>query len=239
MIEASGLIKDYGSLRALHGLDLRVGPGELMALFGGNGAGKTTTVNLFLGFIEPTAGSARVAGLEVAHDPVAARRNLAYVPELVHLYGRASPRENLLYFSALAGQHLTAREADARLVEMGLPATATTRPLGELSKGMRQKCGLAIALAKEAPAIFLDEPFSGLDPYAAQGLVDAIASLKESGRAILMCTHDLMRSLKLATHVGIMRRGRLVHRLDARTIQPADLESLYLETMGEAEEPVV
>jgi ABC-2 type transport system ATP-binding protein len=237
MIEARGLTKRYGEHLALDGLDLAVAPGEVFALFGGNGAGKSTTVNIFLGFIPPSGGSATIAGHDVAGDgraAIEAKRHLAYVAENVMLYGHASPRENLRYFASLGGMKLAPAEADAALAQVGLDAAAFERPVRLLSKGMRQKCGLAIAFAKRAPALFLDEPFSGLDPLAASELQAAIAGLKADGRAILMCTHDLFRARALADHVGIMRRGKLVRRFGRSELDGLDLERVYLETMAEA-----
>lgn len=235
MIVARGLSKRYGEHLALAGLDLEVQAGELFALFGGNGAGKSTTVNLFLGFIPPSGGQATVAGFDVAGPAAAqfeAKRHLAYVAENVMLYGHASPRENLRYFAELGGRRLDRPALDAALAGAGLEPAAFDRPIRLLSKGMRQKCGLAIAFARQAPALFLDEPFSGLDPLAASELAQAIARLKAEGRAILMCTHDLFRARALADHVGIMREGHMVRRFARAELDGLDLERVYLETMA-------
>jgi ABC-2 type transport system ATP-binding protein len=140
VIEAQGLTRHYGSAVALSGLNLAIPAGEVFAMFGGNGAGKSTTMSLFLGFVTPTAGVARVAGVDVAQDPRAARRHLAYLPENVMLYPQASAIENLRYFAALAGQRLSVPEAGAALERSGLGAEAWSRPVGQMSKGMRQLC---------------------------------------------------------------------------------------------------
>lgn len=236
MIQAIDLTKRYGAHTALDRLNLTVRPGQVYALFGGNGAGKSTTINMFLGFIRPDAGEARVCDLDVATRPTEAKRHLAYVAENVMLYGYASARENLQYFSELAGRRLTRAEAHAALAKAGLQEDAFERQVRFFSKGMRQKCGLAIAFAKEARVLFLDEPFSGLDPSASAELAESIRSLKDEGRSVLMSTHDLFRARSLADAIGIMRRGKLVRELGADAIATVDLERLYLETMARTEE---
>jgi ABC-2 type transport system ATP-binding protein len=233
MIQANDLTKRYDTHLALDGLNLDVAPGSVLALFGGNGAGKSTTINLFLGFIEPTRGQALVGGVEVAKDPAGAKRRLAYVAENVMLYGHASARENLQYFAELAGRRLSIKEAHGMLEAAGLDPAAHERQVRSFSKGMRQKCGLAIAFAKDAEALFLDEPFSGLDPLSASELAETIRRVKGEGRAVLMSTHDLFRARAIADTLGIMRRGKLVKHLTAAEAAAVDLERLYVETMTE------
>jgi ABC-type multidrug transport system ATPase subunit len=150
VLQARGLVKHYGAHVALAGLDLEVGPGEVFCLLGANGAGKTTTIQLFLGFIEPTAGSARIKGLEVREHPVEARRALAYIPENVMLYPSLTGLENLEYFTTLAGvDDVSPARLRAILARAGLPHDAVERPVGDYSKGMRQKVGIAMAIARD------------------------------------------------------------------------------------------
>jgi ABC-2 type transport system ATP-binding protein len=231
MLETRKLSKSYGSVAALRELDLTVRPGDIYCLLGANGAGKTTTINLLLGFIEPTSGSARVEGIEVAQDPNAARLRLAYIPETVMLYGALTGLENLEYFSELAGQ----RHAESALREFlgraGLAEGAHDRPLKGYSKGMRQKVGVAIALAKGAKALLLDEPTSGLDPKASNEFSALILDLARDGASILMATHDLYRAKETGTHIGIMREGVLRKEFEASAISHTDLERAYLEVM--------
>lgn len=236
MIQAIDLTKRYGAHTALDRLNLTVQPGQVYALFGGNGAGKSTTINMFLGFIQPDGGQAQICGVDVATHPTEAKRHLAYVAENVMLYGYASARENLQYFSELAGRKLSKSEAHAALAKAGLQSDAFERQVRFFSKGMRQKCGLAIAFAKDARVLFLDEPFSGLDPSASAELAESIRNLKQEGRSVLMSTHDLFRARSLADAIGIMRRGKLVRELSADEIGGVDLERLYLETMSQGQE---
>ncbi len=232
VLEARGLVKHYGSHEALRGLDLTVHAGEVFCLLGANGAGKTTTIQLFLGFIEPTAGQALIKGLEVRDHTVETRRHLAYIPENVMLYPTLSGLENLEYFTILAGIDDTAPERLREvLTEAGLPTDAVDRPVGTYSKGMRQKVGIAMAIARRARLLLLDEPTSGLDPQASNEFSQLVTSLRDTGVAVLMATHDLFRSREVGTHIGIMKRGELVAHLDAGDVSHTDLEQVYLEHM--------
>ena len=232
MIRTRDLTMHYGSLCALDHLSLEIPQGEFFAFLGANAAGKTTTINCFLGFLTPDAGSASVAGINVALDPLAARRALAYIPEQVNLYGHFSGLENLAYFSELAGHRYADAQLRAFLTEAGLQAGAHDQRTAAYSKGMRQKVGIAIALAKEAKALLLDEPTSGLDPAASHEFSALLKKLSARGVAILMATHDLFRAQEDATRVGVMRAGRLVHELSGPAVRTADLEKLYLEAIA-------
>lgn len=231
MLEARQLCKNYGDVAALKSLDLSVGPGEIYCLLGANGAGKTTTINLLLGFITPTSGQALVGEVDVARDAAAARRQLAYIPETVMLYGALSGLENLEYFSRLSGQHHDQQALRGFLARAGLAADAHARPLKGYSKGMRQKVGVAIALAKQARALLLDEPTSGLDPKASNEFSHLILDLARHGAAILMATHDLFRAKETGTRIGIMREGVLLAEFAAADVSHSELEDAYLEHM--------
>jgi ABC-2 type transport system ATP-binding protein len=231
MLTAIDLCKRYDGHLALDQLNLHVAPGEVFCLLGANGAGKTTTLNLFLDFVERTSGSARVGDLDVAEHPLATKRLLAYLPEQVMLYPSLTGLENLAYFAGLAGLDLSAEAAREALERAGLAPAACGRRVRGYSKGMRQKVGLAIAMARRVSALLLDEPTSGLDPAAANEFGQQVAALARSGVAVLMATHDLFRAKELGTRIGIMKQGRLVAELDSAAIGHADLERLYLEHM--------
>jgi ABC-2 type transport system ATP-binding protein len=232
MLEANGLTKRYADVVALDGLTLTVKPGEVFCLLGANGAGKTTTINLFLNFIQPSAGTARVNGLDVTAEPLETKRYLAYIPETVMLYKNLTGLENLEYFAALAGRpDLTRTQALGYFGEVGLAAEAADRRVGTYSKGMRQKVGIAIALAKGARALLLDEPTSGLDPKASNEFSDLLRRMSANGVAVLMATHDLFRAKESGTRVGIMKHGRLVAQHGTDEFGHADLERVYLEHM--------
>jgi ABC-2 type transport system ATP-binding protein len=231
MLEARHLTKLYDGAVApsLDRLDLVVPPGEVFCLLGPNGAGKTTTVNLFLGFIQPTAGAALVCGIDPAKDPLGARAKLAYIPETVMLYGALTGLENLAYFVEVSGLSAQPDELMALLVAAGLPREAATRPVRGYSKGMRQKVGVAIALARRAQALVLDEPTSGLDPLAANEFAALIARLRGEGMAVLMVTHDLFLAKQCATRIGVMAAGRLASVFGAEDVDHLGLERAYLD----------
>jgi ABC-2 type transport system ATP-binding protein len=231
VLQASSLVKHYGSHPALRGLDLEVGAGEVFCLLGANGAGKTTTIQLFLGFIEPTSGSAKIKGLEVREHALETKRFLAYIPENVMLYPNLTGIENLEYFTILAGCDAEPDRLRETLTRAGLPADFVDRPVGTYSKGMRQKVGIAMAIARRAELLLLDEPTSGLDPKASNEFSQLVTSLRGEGVAVLMATHDLFRSREVGTRIGIMKRGELVAQLDASDVSHTDLERIYLEHM--------
>ena len=232
LLEARGLSKRYGATQALDSLDLAIAPGEVYCLLGPNGAGKTTTINLFLGFVAPSAGKALIGGADVSTNDRQTKQRIAYIPEQVMLYRNLSGLENLEYFAALGGRGSLGRERLTDiLVEAGLERDAVDRRVSEYSKGMRQKVGVAIAIAKEADALLLDEPTSGLDPKAANEFSALVERLRNRGVAVLMATHDLFRAKETGTRVGIMRYGRLVTELSTDEIGHADLERIYLDHM--------
>ncbi|MFC6996369.1 ABC transporter ATP-binding protein [Rufibacter roseus] len=230
-LEARQLKKQYQDKLALKGLDLQIQPGEIFCLLGQNGAGKSTTINLFLGFITPTAGAAYINGLEVATNQLKVKEYLAYIPENVMLYPNLTGLENLALFSSLAGFDYKNEELLQYLVEAGLPAEAAARKLGAYSKGMRQKVGIAIAVAKHAKVLLLDEPTSGLDPKASNEFSDLLLKLSRQGTAIFMATHDIFRAKEVGTRVGIMREGELVDVLSTAELDANELERLYLNYM--------
>ena len=234
MLKAIELSKQYNGTLALDSLDLHVGEGEVYCLLGANGAGKTTTINLFLNFVEPSGGKGTNNWVDVTKGPLERKKYLAYIPEQVNLYKNLSGLENLQYFSALAGRAEYSRdELLGFFDEVGLQREASDKWVATYSKGMRQKVGIAIALAKDAKALLLDEPTSGLDPKASNEFSELLKKLSGNGAAILMATHDLFRAKDTGTRVGIMKHGKLVAEMTTEEIGHADLERVYLEHMSE------
>lgn len=230
-LEAKQLGKTYQAKPALTNLNLQLKSGEIFCLLGQNGAGKSTTINLFLGFIKPSTGAAFINGLEVTTHPTEIKKYLAYIPEQVMLYGNLTGLENLALFSSLAGYTYSEEELLHYLLQAGLTAAAAQRRVGSYSKGMRQKVGIAIAVAKKARVLLLDEPTSGLDPKASNEFSDLLLELSAQGTAIFMATHDIFRAKEVGNRVGIMREGELVTTLATTDLNANELENLYLNYM--------
>jgi len=233
MIQAIDLTKRYeDGLLALDHLNLDIQPGQIYALLGANGAGKTTTINLFFNFIEPTSGTAKISGIDCTKNPLDAKKHAAYVSENVMLYGNFTARQNLDFFTKLAGRKDLKKE-DYHMVmrEVGLPERAFEQRVKTFSKGMRQKLGIAIAILKQAAALLLDEPTSGLDPKAAADFIDLLLKLKGEGKAMLISTHDIFRAKEIADRVGIMKEGILISEKTKEDLEHEDLEKLYLKYM--------
>ncbi len=228
MITANGLSKQYKNTIALHHLHLHIEAGSIYALLGANGAGKSTTINLFMGFIEPTAGEAFIGGKLVKAGGADTKSLLSYIPENVMLYPHLTGLQNLGFFSGLNGRRYTDGELSDFLNRAGLQATAHRQKVGTYSKGMRQKVGIALALAKRAKALFLDEPTSGLDPLASNEFSGLLHTLKGEGVAVLMVTHDLFRAKETADRIGIMKEGRLRTEVAADSLSATALEELYV-----------
>jgi ABC-2 type transport system ATP-binding protein len=231
MLTAKNLTKKYGEQTALNSLNLEINSGEIFALLGQNGAGKTTTINCFLGFIEPSGGEASINGRSVSSHSLETKKDLAYIPETVMLYPNLTGIENLEFFSSLAGFNYSKAELSAFLSKAGLQESAHHQRVRGYSKGMRQKVGIAIAIAKKAKALLLDEPTSGLDPKASNEFSEILKELSQGGTAILMATHDIFRAKEVANRIGIMKEGNLVSVINAKDISANELEQLYLQTV--------
>lgn len=215
VLDIRGVVAGYGDTVILRGLDLAIQAGEIHALLGANGAGKTTTLNLLLGFVQPRSGEVRVHGVDPATQPVAARRQLAYIPENVALYEHLSAAENVAYLLHLAEQPADSLAIGAALSAAGLDRAAHGRRVSGFSKGMRQKVSIALALARKVPALLLDEPTSGLDPQAATEFNHLLAALRSQGVAILMVTHDLLGAADIVDRISFLRDGRLALQVAA------------------------
>lgn len=224
-----------GSVVTLDALHLEVPCGKVVSILGPNGAGKTTTINLFMGFLKPTAGRAEVCGIDVAKSAREARKNLAFIPETVSLYGHLTGIENLEYFASLGGiKGLTKTQAAELLSRAGLQSSAFERRASTYSKGMRQKVCVALALAKNAKAMILDEPTSGLDPYAAKEFSLLVMHLAQQGVGALVATHDLLLAKEISDEIVILVGGRVRQKLTTESLSVGELESLYLAELAEA-----
>jgi len=231
MLIAENLSKTYGDYKALNNLNLKLNKGEIFALLGQKGAGKSTTINIFLGFVKPTEGVAKINGISVVDHPEETKKFIAYIPETVLLYPNLTGVENLKFFSSLAGFDYDNEALTGFLSKAGLQADAHHNRLGGYSKGMRQKVGIAIAIAKKAKVLLLDEPTSGLDPKASNEFSEILKELASEGTTIFMATHDIFRAKEVADRIGIMKRGNLISEINADEISANELEKLYLQTV--------
>lgn len=231
MLIAENLSKTYGDYKALNNLNLKLNKGEIFALLGQNGAGKSTTINIFLGFVKPTEGVAKINGVSVVDHLEETKKYIAYIPETVLLYPNLTGVENLKFFSSLAGFDYDNEALTNFLSKAGLQSDAHHNRLGGYSKGMRQKVGIAIAIAKKAKVLLLDEPTSGLDPKASNEFSEILKELASERTTIFMATHDIFRAKEVADRIGIMKRGNLISEINANEISANELEKLYLQTV--------
>ncbi|MBK3760286.1 ABC transporter ATP-binding protein [Stutzerimonas frequens] len=203
-VEIQGVSQRYGSMTVLHDLNLNLGEGEVLGLFGHNGAGKTTSMKLILGLLAPSEGQVKVLG-RAPNDPQV-RRQLGYLPENVTFYPQLSGRETLRHFARLKGAAQS--QVDELLEQVGL-AHAADRRVKTYSKGMRQRLGLAQALLGEPKLLLLDEPTVGLDPIATQDLYQLIDRLRQRGTSIILCSHVLPGVEAHINRAAILAKGRL------------------------------
>jgi len=230
MLKAINLCKLYSDKFALKDLSFSVAPGEIFCLLGQNGAGKTTTINIFLGLIRPTSGEAFINDISV-FDNKSVRNFIAYIPETVQLYGNLSSIENLDFFSRLAGAVYTKKELISFLRQVNLEEEAYQKKLSTYSKGMRQKVGIAVALAKNAAYILMDEPTSGLDPKASLEFANTCRELSANGVGVFMATHDIFNAVNIGSRIGIMKEGALIHTTNTANITAQQLQDLYIKTI--------
>ena len=235
MLETKNLTKEYeDGLLALDHLDLKIEPGEIFCMFGANGAGKTTAINLILGFIPPTEGTALIEGIDVVKEPLKSKDFVSFVSENVMLYGNFTAYQNVDYFSRLAGKrNLTKTDYAQVMKRVGLQEEAFDMRTKNFSKGMRQKLGIAIAILKDAPNLILDEPTSGLDPRSGQEFLELLLELRNKGRSIFISSHDIFRAKFIADRVGFMMQGKLVMMKTSEELKGEDLNKLYIEYMQE------
>ncbi len=231
-ISTQGLARRYGDAMALYPLTLEIEEGEVFGFLGHNGAGKTTTIRMLTTLLAPSAGTARVAGHDLATDPMAVRASIGYLPENVRLYDNFTTVENLLFFARLSRLNAPEAAVDKALTFLKIEDLANRR-VGTFSKGMRQRVGLAQAILHRPKVLFLDEPTSGLDPMGVRMLRDIIGDLNAAGMTIFMNTHLLSEVAKSCSSIGVLSHGRLVFHdsmeaVTARYGDESSLEELYM-----------
>ena len=213
MIEIDNLTKTFGGFKAVDGLNLRVEAGEIFGFLGPNGAGKTTTVKILSGIMRPTSGRVLVAGHDVALQPLAAKRVMAYIPDEPFVYPKLTGWEFMRFIGDL--YNVPVPEQLARIPEL-LETFELTAQSGELlesySHGMKQKLLIASVLLRRPKVVLFDEPTVGLDPKSIRRFKGLLADIAREGAAVFMCTHILDMAEKLCHTVGIIYHGRLIAR---------------------------
>ena len=209
MIDVQGLTKLYGSLVAVDDLSFAVAPGEVLGLVGPNGAGKTTTLRSLVGIVQPSRGTIRIGGHELARDPVEAKRQLAFMPDEPRLFDYLTVEEHLRFTARLYGIRDAEGRIPALLRELELAEKAGALP-DELSRGMKQKLAIACGLLHEPTALLFDEPLTGLDPAGMRRMKQTIVERARHGAAVILSSHLLQLVEEVCTRVLVIHRGRLV-----------------------------
>ena len=244
-LECTGLVKRFGALAAVDGLNLRVPRGQLYAFLGPNGAGKTTSLRLIAGLLRPDAGDVRVQGVSLATDPAAAKRPLAYVPDEPLLYGKLRPLEQLEFVAALWS--LPAATAQPRAEEL-LRTLGLWEKRGDyiesFSRGMKQKLALAGAFLHSPSLLLLDEPLTGLDAAAARQVKDMLNAFVRGGGTVVLTTHILEVAERMAARIGIISAGKIIAEgtlAELRTHAGSahgTLEDIFLQLTAGADPPI-
>lgn len=235
MIEVEDLRKNYGSFRALSGVDFEVNRGEILGFLGPNGAGKTTTMKILTGFLHPSGGRASVDGHDVVEESLAVRRKIGYLPESTPLYDDMPVADYLRYCGRLrrmGGRHL--RERIQTVVGMTSLGPKYRAPIKTLSKGYRQRVGIAQALLHEPEIVILDEPTVGLDPNQVIDARNLIAEVGER-RTVILCSHILPEVEAVCSRVVIIDRGRLVKAGTPAALSAETGEKAFFEVSAVSE----
>ena len=241
VIDVAGLTKSYTELVAVEDLSFQVAPGQVLGLVGPNGAGKTTTLRCLAGILPPTRGTIAIAGHDLATAPVAAKKNLAFIPDEPQLFDYLTVTEHLQFVARIYQVNDPEKESGPLLEELELVEHSRKLP-GELSRGMRQKLAIACGLLHRPRAILFDEPLTGLDPVGIRRMKDTILTRAREGAAVVLSSHLLHLVEELCTGVLIIARGRRlaygsIESIIAERPELAgrDLEEVFLAITGSGE----
>src|SRR5918993_1218278 len=237
-VETRGLTRDFGTFRAVDGIDLAVPAGSFYGFLGPNGAGKSTTIKCLTGLLRPTAGTMRILGLDPLAEPVAVKRRIGVVPEDLALFDRLSAEETLTFVAQVHGLDpgVTKSRSSDLLQLMDLKSAGHTL-VTDFSHGMRKKLSLAAALLPAPRLLFLDEPFEGIDAVASRQIKELLLSFVSRGGTIFLTSHILEIVERLSTHIGVISNGRLVAQgpigeLRAASAGRQSLEELFIDLVG-------
>ena len=237
-VQTIGLTRDFGSFRAVDGIDLIVPAGSFYGFLGPNGAGKSTTIKCLTGLLRPTAGTIAILGTDPLIDPVSVKRRIGVVPEDLALFDRLTAQETLSFVAQVHGiDTATATQRSADLLDvMELKAAGTTL-VTDFSHGMRKKLSLAAALLPAPKLLFLDEPFEGIDAVASRQIKDLLLSFVARGGTIFLTSHILEIVERLSTHIGVIANGKMVAQGRIEELRAGggggkSLEELFIGLVG-------
>ncbi|MEO6005908.1 MAG: ABC transporter ATP-binding protein [Opitutus sp.] len=242
MIEVNGLTKRYGAFTAVNDLSFTVQPGEVLGLVGPNGAGKTTSLRCVAGIIPASAGTVRLAGHDLAVNPVGAKRALAFFPDEPRLFDYLTVRQHLAFVARIYGVADHTTVAQPLLEELEIADKADELP-GALSRGMKQKLAIACGLLHGPSVMFFDEPLTGLDPLGIRRMKDSILKRAQAGAAIVLSSHLLHLLQEVCSHVLILKKGeKIAHGTVAEVAERfsqgeanVSLEEVFIRATGGTE----
>lgn len=211
VLETRDLTKSYNGVTVVDRLNLSINEEEVFGLLGPNGAGKTTTILMLLGLTEPSGGTARVCGFDSTREPLKVKRLVGYMPEKVGFYDNLTARENLGFIAQLnnISHEESQRQIDQLLQAVGI-SEAVDKPVGQFSRGMKQRLAVVDVLIKKPKVAILDEPTAGLDPEGINQILDLIAGLPETGTTVIMSSHRLYEVQRVCHSIGILSKGKMV-----------------------------
>ncbi len=225
IIEVSGLTKSFGNIEALRGIDLKIKKG--VTIFGPNGAGKTTLISILSNLMKPNSGTVSIGGIDLSDGGDAVRRDIGVVSHNTYLYNNLTPYENIRFYGKIYGVDNLEERIYNVIEEVGLKGRMYDQ-VRTFSRGMQQRLSLARALIHNPSVIFLDEPYTGLDQYAAHLLKDLLTGLHiDNNRTIVMTTHNIERGLEMCDQVAMQVRGKILYREPISKIDQDNFEEIY------------
>jgi heme exporter protein A len=234
VLKADGLVREFGTFRAVNGISFELRSGTVMAVFGPNGAGKTSLLRTLAGELQPTEGSVEIHGTRLNGGDQSWRARVGVLSHQSFLYDHLTAQENLLFYGRLFELRDLRSTVTERLEEVGLLGRADSR-VRTFSRGMRQRLALARTLLHDPDVVLLDEPYTGLDAHAAALLNEVLASLKDGRRTVVLVTHNLSKGLHLADRVAIQVRGRFAFDGGIGELPDRPFEGFYREVVDSVE----
>jgi ABC-2 type transport system ATP-binding protein len=239
MIETKSLTKKYGNLTAISELDLLVNIGEIFVFLGANGAGKTTTIKMLTGLLQPTSGTASIAGFDVVKSSLEVKKIIGYLPDEPFLYEKLTGREFLKFIADVRG--VQKRDRVEKFIELFELSQSADKLIEGYSLGMKKKIAIGAALIHDPKVLFLDEPTGGLDPKSAKTMKDLLLDIRQRGTTIFMTTHILEIAERMCDRVGIIDHGKLIRvgtidELRKEAQSGSSLEDIFLELTGKTQD---